>query len=99
MYISGGENVYPAEIEQVLESHPLVKESAVVGVSDERWGEVGHLYLVLNDPKNQIDSELILEFLSKQLAKYKVPKYISYIAELPKNATGKVLKKELVNKN
>lgn len=99
MYISGGENVYPAEIEHCLASHPLVKESAVVGVADERWGEVGHLYIVLKNDKDKPNTEVVLAFLTEQLAKYKVPKYISYIKALPKNATGKILKKALAKNN
>lgn len=94
MFISGGENVYPAEIERVLLEHPAVLEVAVIGVPDEKWGEVGRAYLCLKDGTHCKPSD-ILDFCSEQLAKFKVPKQIVLLAELPKNDTGKIDRKAL----
>ncbi|MGV8980623.1 o-succinylbenzoate--CoA ligase [Clostridium sp.] len=88
--ISGGENIYPREIENILYAHPLINECAVVGLKDEKWGQVPILYVV-----STIDEHKILEYLSNKLAKYKIPKKIIYLDELPKNAVGKILKKNL----
>ena len=92
MFISGGENVYPAEIEAAVADHPAVVECAVVGTADERWGEVGHLFLVTRAPLN---AQEITEFLQTRLARYKIPKHVSIIKALPRNAAGKVLKSRL----
>lgn len=89
--ISGGENIYPKEIENILYTHPKINECAVVGMKDERWGQVPVLYVV-----SLLDEEAILNYLSDKLAKYKLPKKIIYLKELPKNASGKVLKKNLL---
>ena len=94
MYISGGENVYPAEIEAVLATHEDVAESAVVGVPDERWGEVGHLFVVAR-PGQRIDVAALPAFLESRLARYKIPKHITCIDALPRSGAGKVLKQEL----
>ncbi|WP_339668125.1 AMP-binding protein [Dasania marina] len=94
MFISGGENVYPAEIEAVLAGHPQVKESAVVARADQRWGEVGHLYLVAQ-PGCELDTDSIIAYLEQKIARYKVPKYLSLIDALPRNGAGKVLKNTL----
>jgi fatty-acyl-CoA synthase len=94
MFISGGENVYPAEIERVLGDHPAVLLSAVIGVPDERWGEVGAAYVVLKDGAQASEAELRLHCTSR-LAKYKVPKRISLVPDLPRNASGKILKRAL----
>jgi len=88
--ISGGENIYPREIENILYKHPKVKECAVVGKKDETWGQVPVLYVV-----SSLDEDEILDYLSNKLAKYKLPKEIIYLKELPKNAVGKILKKNL----
>lgn len=95
MFISGGENVYPAEIERVLLEHPSVLEAAVLGVPDEKWGEVGRAYLCLKEgiPCEPVD---ILDFCTERLAKFKVPKQIVFLAELPKNDTGKIDRKALI---
>jgi fatty-acyl-CoA synthase len=92
MFISGGENVYPAEIEAALAGHPAIKECAVVGVPDEQWGEVGHLFLVATSP---LDGDALLAELRQRLARYKVPKYVSFLDALPRNGAGKVLKRQL----
>ncbi len=91
MYISGGENVYPAEVEKVIHSHPKVFDVAIVGVPDEKWGEVGKAYIALK-PEEAMGSEEIFEFLKGKVAKYKIPKYVEFIEELPKTASGKIQK-------
>ncbi len=90
--VSGGENIYPAEIEEVLASHPAVVEAAVVGVPDERWGEACAAFVVLRTETG--DAELIA-FCRERLARFKVPKSLHVVGELPRNALGKVLKDEL----
>lgn len=95
MYISGGENVYPAEVERWLEKHPDIAEVAVVGVSDEKWGEVGSAFVVLRSGCAP-SAESLSEFCREGLARYKVPKYFSLVSELPKNATGKIDRRALV---
>lgn len=92
MFISGGENVYPIEVEQALYDHPAVLECAVLGVPDARWGEVGLAAVVLSTP---IGEEELKGFLKARLAGYKVPKYFLFLPELPKSGPGKVLKNEL----
>ncbi|MFN8944674.1 MAG: AMP-binding protein, partial [Pseudobdellovibrionaceae bacterium] len=99
MYISGGENVYPAEVEKVLRSFPLIREAAVIGVQDEKWGEVGKAFIALEQPPEELNVKAlegkILEYCLANLAKFKVPKYIQFIDSLPKGESGKILKKEL----
>lgn len=94
MYISGGENVYPAEIENVLYQLPQVSEAAVIGVPHDRWGEAGLAVLVLK-PDATIDLATVAEHCVGQLARFKVPNDIAIVEALPRNATGKVLKREL----
>jgi len=94
MYISGGENVYPAEVEQVLFRHPNVLDVSVLGVPDGRWGEVGVAVIVPRDRANFIGDE-ILTFAAGRLARYKLPKRVVICDELPRNAAGKVLKRQL----
>ncbi len=91
MYISGGENVYPAEVEAVLTNHPAVLEAAVIGVADERWGEVGHAVLRLR-PGQACDAEALRAFARTRLAAYKVPKHITFVDDYPRTAAGKVQK-------
>jgi fatty-acyl-CoA synthase len=93
MVISGGENVYPAEIENVLHQHAAVAEAAVVGVPDERWGEVCLAFVVLRVPATEED---LLEHCRGRLARYKVPKSVRMIEALPRNAMNKVVKSELL---
>lgn len=94
MYISGGENVYPAEVERVLYAHPAIVECAVIGVPDSRWGEVGRALVVLRNGMQANEAELIA-FCRQQLASYKVPKSVYFVAELPYNSSGKILKPQL----
>lgn len=94
MFISGGENIYPAEIEAVLYRHPAVQMCAVVGVPDERWGEAGMACVVLKPEAVVTESEL-LDFLQSHLARYKVPKGVVFLDALPISGAGKILKREL----
>ena len=91
MYISGGENIYPAEIEKVLHSHPKIFDAGIVGVPDEKWGEVGKAFIVIKPGETMSNGE-IFEFLKGKVAKYKIPKYVEFIEELPKTASGKIQK-------
>ena len=95
MFISGGENVYPAEIENVLAGHPQVAEAAVIGVADERWGEVGRAYVTLRAEEGVTCADLE-RWCRIRLAGYKAPKTFVVVADLPRNALGKVLKHRLV---
>ncbi|MFS8097193.1 long-chain fatty acid--CoA ligase [Lentzea alba] len=94
MYISGGENVYPAEVENAISDHPDVAEVAVVGVPDSRWGEVGRAFV---RPRSGVvvDAAGLREFLLPRLAKYKIPVHVEVVAELPRTGSGKVLKPAL----
>lgn len=94
MFISGGENVYPAEIEAALASFPGLVEAAVVGVADERWGEVGLCALVHRDPQPGLETA-VREHLSLLLASYKLPRHYVLVDALPRTGTGKVQKTEL----
>lgn len=94
MYISGGENVYPAEVEQVYFRHPNVVDVSVVGVPDERWGESGLAVVVPRDA-DAFDEAEFLDFGRGHLARYKLPKAVWVVDEIPRNAAGKVLKNEL----
>jgi fatty-acyl-CoA synthase len=91
MFISGGENVYPAEVEHALLAHPEVLEAAVIGVADERWGEVGHAFIVPR-ANAQPEPERLRAFCRDRIAGYKVPKTILLVADLPRTAAGKVQK-------
>jgi len=94
LIIVSGFNVYPREIEDLLYSHPKVEEAAVVGVKDETRGEAPKAFIVLKEGE-QMDKKEVLEFLKPQLAQYKLPREIVFTDSLPKNATGKILKKVL----
>jgi len=94
MYISGGENVYPAEVETVIYQLPEIAEVAIIGKPDDKWGEVGMAIVVLK-PDTTIDEQIIVDHCAKNLAKFKVPRSVVFVHELPHNATGKVLKREL----
>ena len=94
MFISGGENVYPAEVEGVLHAHQAVAEAAVVGIPDDRWGEVGIAAVVVAPGASAGEDELIAHCRAR-LAGYKVPKAIRFVDELPRGALGKVLKDDL----
>ncbi len=95
MYISGGENVYPAEVEQALEQHPALAEVAVVGMPDERWGEVGKAYFSPRDGAEAPSADALRAFCREHLAGYKVPKAFEAMDALPRNALGKVTKQML----
>jgi fatty-acyl-CoA synthase len=92
MYISGGENVYPAEVEAVLHEHPAVADAAVVGVPDERWGEVGVAFVV---PRGEVSEEALVRFVRERLARFKAPKAVRFVDALPRSGMNKVLKDEL----
>jgi fatty-acyl-CoA synthase len=94
MYISGGENVYPAEVEDVLMGFDKVADVGVIGVPDEKWGEVG-LAVVVPTPGVDLSEEEVIEFCKGKLAKYKIPKKVAFTEALPRTATGKILKKDL----
>jgi len=97
MFISGGENIYPTEIEHVLYKHDAVEQCAVVGVPDEKWGEVGKAYIVIKHD-SQVDSDELMAHMQHHLAGYKVPKLIELVDELPISGAGKILKRELLAK-
>ncbi|MEI2610151.1 MAG: long-chain fatty acid--CoA ligase [Candidatus Promineifilaceae bacterium] len=97
MFISGGENVYPAEVENVLFAHPAIAEVAVIGVPDEKWGEVGKAIAVLKADQTATPEEL-LAFCQGQLARYKIPKAVAFTDKLPRTPAGKVVKTELREK-
>ncbi len=92
MIISGGENIYPAEVESVLAAHPAVAEVALVGLPHEKWGQVGCAVVVASAPLRE--GELI-EFASARLARFKVPKQVRLVEALPKTGAGKVDKTTL----
>ncbi len=94
MFISGGENVYPVEIEGVLYKHPAVHMCAVVGVPEATWGEVGKACVVLK-PGMQATEEELLTFMQQNLARYKVPKSVAFLDALPMTGMGKILKRDL----
>lgn len=96
MFISGGENVYPREIEKVLESHPKVAQVQVIGLKDEKWGQVGRALVVLKHGENSTEEEL-LTFLGDKLAKFKIPKSVVFVEGFASyiSAAGKILKRKL----
>lgn len=94
MFISGGENIYPSEIEQLLRQHPAVAEVAVVGEADPKWGEVGAAYVVLKAHKT-VNAPTLRHFCEGKLARYKIPQYFYFLEELPKGDSGKILKRAL----
>lgn len=94
MVVSGGENVYPAEIESVLYSHPAIADIAVIGVPDEKWGEAVKAVIVPK-PGHAPDAAEIIAYARERLAGYKIPKSIDFVETLPRNPTGKVVKHEI----
>ena len=97
MIISGGINIYPREVEEVLYRHPKVFEAAVLGVPDDYWGEAVKAIVVLKEGAVATEEEII-RFCGEHLAGYKKPKSVEFWKELPKNPTGKVLKKAIREK-
>lgn len=95
MFISGGENVFPPEIESVLYQIPEIHECCVIGVSDPKWGEVGKAIIALK-PDQKLTKDHVLTYLKTKLASYKVPKYVVFVHEVPKNSVGKIIVQEAV---
>lgn len=91
MYISGGENIYPAEVEAAMSGFPGLVDVCVVGIPDERWGEVGHMVIV----GSEVETEAVMNFLSHRIARYKLPKHVSFAESLPRTGSGKVRKDDL----
>ena len=94
MIISGGFNIYPRDVDEVLFTHPKVLEACVIGVPDEYSGERIKAFVVLK-PGEAATPEEIIDFCKQNLVKYKVPKYVEFVDDLPKSAVGKILRKEL----
>ena len=94
LIISGGENIYPKELEDLVYTLPSVKECAVVPVPDTKWGQVPALFVTFHDGKS-LPPEDIIVFMTDSLAKYKIPKYVKVLTALPRNGTGKILRNEL----
>ena len=92
LIVSGGENIYPAEIEKILVGHAAVREAGVCGLADVKWGEVPVAFVVLN---KAVEMDILMDFLKLQLAGYKIPKFIQEVDALPRNASNKVLRREL----
>jgi acyl-CoA synthetase (AMP-forming)/AMP-acid ligase II len=97
MIITGGENVYPIEVENVLYRHPAVKETAVIGIPDPYWVERVHALVVLNESAQAAEEEII-NFCREQIAHYKAPRSVEFVESLPKNPQGKILKREIRSK-
>lgn len=94
LVIVGGYNVYPREVEEVLFAHPDIVEAAVIGVPDPDFGEAVHAFAVLKEGKT-VDAEQLNAYCADRLAKYKIPKHFEFLDELPKNTTGKILRRSL----
>lgn len=92
LIISGGENIYPAEIEGILTSHPDILDAGVIGVEDEQWGQVPVAFILA---EGQVGESEIIEFCSRKLAKYKLPKKVYFVDHIPRNASRKLLRREL----
>ncbi|MGW2660418.1 acyl-CoA synthetase [Nocardia tengchongensis] len=94
MIVSGGENVFPAEVEELLYTHPAIREAAVIGVTDEQFGARLKAFVVVHDGQSCTEAQ-VKEFVKDNLARYKVPREVVFLTELPRNPTGKVLKRKL----
>ena len=94
MIISGGENIYPAEVENALMSHPDVADVAVIGVPDEKWGETVKA-IVVRQPGREVTPESIISYARERLAHYKCPTSVDWADALPRNPSGKLLKKDI----
>jgi long-chain acyl-CoA synthetase len=94
MIISGGENIYPAEVENAIYGHPDVSEVAVIGIPSEKWGEEVKAIVALK-PGASADADSIIAWARERIAAYKVPKSVDFIAALPRNPSGKILRREL----
>jgi acyl-CoA synthetase (AMP-forming)/AMP-acid ligase II len=95
MIISGGSNIYPREVEDVLTRHPAVKEAIVFGIPDSEWGESVAAAVVLREGYANVDSDALMGFCREHLASFKKPKRLQFLQELPKNAYGKILRREM----
>ncbi len=94
MIITGGENVFPREIEDLLADHESITEACVIGIPDEKWGQSLKAFVVLRDASS-LDAQGVQDYVKGHLAGYKVPKEVVFLDQLPRNATGKILKREL----
>ena len=94
MIVSGGENVYPATVEATLFEHPAVADVAVIGIPDEQWGETVKAMVMLREGES-VSAEELMDFCDGRLGGFERPRSIDFIAEIPRNASGKVLKREL----
>jgi long-chain acyl-CoA synthetase len=94
MIVSGGENIYPAEVENVLMAHPSIADAAVIGIPDDKWGETPKA-MVVRKPGSDISEADIISFCREQLAKFKCPTSVDFVESLPRNPSGKILKKDL----
>lgn len=94
MIVSGGENIYPREIEEVLSKHPAVREAAVIGVPDDRWGETVKAVVSLRE-ETSVTTEQLIAFCRTRLGGFKLPRSVDFVQALPRNAVGKVLEREL----
>ncbi len=94
MIVSGGENVFPREVEDLLADHEAIEEAAVIGVPDDEFGQRLKAFVVLRDGA-KLSEEQVQAYVKANLARYKVPREVVFLDELPRNATGKVLKREL----
>jgi long-chain acyl-CoA synthetase len=94
MIISGGENIYPAEVENALFGHPAIADVAVIGVPDPKWGEAVKAVIV-RKPGTEVSAAELIEFARSRIAGFKVPRSIDFVDALPRNPSGKILKREL----
>jgi fatty-acyl-CoA synthase len=92
MYISGGENVYPAEVENVLARHPAVLEAAVIGVMDDKWGEAGHAFVMLRPGATPVGASELIHHCRAHLASFKAPRHVSFVDDFPRTPAGKIRK-------
>jgi acyl-CoA synthetase (AMP-forming)/AMP-acid ligase II len=97
MIVSGGENVYPGEVEELLSKHPKISDAAVVGVEDKDFGQRLKAFVVISGG-SELSEDEVKTYVKEHLARYKVPRDVEFLDELPRNATGKVLKRELQGK-
>jgi acyl-CoA synthetase (AMP-forming)/AMP-acid ligase II len=94
MVVSGGENIYPAEVESAMYGHPAVADVAVIGVPDDKWGEAVKAIVVM-EPGQQCSAEELIAYAKERIATYKAPKSVDFVDALPRNPSGKILKKDL----
>ncbi len=94
MIVSGGENIYPAEVESALFGHPAIADVAVIGVPDEQWGEAVKA-IVVKKPGASVSAKELIDFARERIAGYKVPRSVDFVDALPRNPSGKILKREL----